>query len=125
MSGMLLKSANAPEPATAGAAAQFQRRYGLSRGAGTTSLPQPNQPGEIQASQQSEFVAGKSFYKNGDQWIDSAIQKASSNAGHIRIQFGSVDYFELVRKQPQTAPWLALGPEVQFVFSGTVYEIYQ
>jgi Ca-activated chloride channel family protein len=126
LSGLALKSANAVAPATAGADAAFARRYGLTRGLGsaTVTTPLPDQARVVQYSQQSQFVAGKNFFQNGNQWLDSAIQKMP-DAKRVRIQFGSQDYFDLLAKQPQTAPWLALGQNVQFVWNGTVYEIYE
>ena len=127
MSGLALKRADAAAPATAGAQAQFSRRYGLARGAGAVGgagLSGAAPPPVAQYSQQSEFVAGKSFYKNGNQWVDSAIQKLP-NARHVRIQFGSQEYFDLLAKQPQAAPWLALGQDVQVVLGATIYEIYE
>lgn len=78
----------------------------------------------IQDSQRSQFVAGKTFFLNGNQWLDSAIQKAP-DAKRIRVQFGSQDYFDLVARQPRMTPWLALGRSVQFVSDGAVYEIYE
>ena len=78
----------------------------------------------MQYSQQGQFVAGKSFFQNGQQWTDSAIQK-QINAKRLRIQFGSPEYFDLVAKQPKALPWLALGQNVQFVLNDTVYDIYE
>ena len=78
----------------------------------------------VQYSQQTQFVAGKSFFQNDKQWIDSAVQK-HPNAKRVRIQFGSAEYFDLVAKQPKALPWLALGQNVQFVLDNTVYDIYE
>jgi Ca-activated chloride channel homolog len=127
MSGLALKSANAAAPATMGAEAQFARRYGLARGGGPvgqTATPEAAQPRVVQYSQQAEFVAGKNFFKNGNQWVDSAIQKLP-NARRVRIQFGSQEYFDFLAKQPQVASWLAMGQDVQFAWGGAVYEIHQ
>jgi len=127
MSGLALKSANAAAPARLGAESQFARRYGLAQGsggAGQTTMPEAARSRVVQYSQQSQFVAGKTFFKNGNQWMDSAIQKLP-DAKHVRMQFGSQEYFDFLAKKPQTAPWLALGQEVQFVWEGTVYEIFE
>ena len=35
------------------------------------------------------------------------------------------EYFDLVKKNPQAASWLALGRNVQFVLGETIYEIYE
>ena len=78
----------------------------------------------MQYSQQAQFVAGKSFFQNDQQWIDSAVQK-HPNAKRVRIQFGSAEYFDLVAKKPKALPWLALGQNVQFVLDNTVYDIYE
>jgi hypothetical protein len=78
----------------------------------------------VQYSQQAQFVAGKNFFQNDKQWIDSAVQK-HPDAKHVRIQFGSPDYFELVAKNAQVLPWLALGQNVQFIFNNTLYDIYE
>ena len=78
----------------------------------------------MQYSQQTQFVAGKSFFQNQKQWIDSAVQK-HPDAKRVRIQFGSTEYFDLVAKKAKALPWLALGQNVQFVMDNTVYDIYE
>jgi Ca-activated chloride channel family protein len=126
LSGLALKSADAPAVATMGAEAAFARRYGLAQGAiGQGIIPPTAAPTQtaVPSSPQSQFVAGKTFFQNGTQWLDSSIQKMR-DARHVRIQFGSRDYYELIAQHPQTAPWLALGQNVQFTFSGVIYEIY-
>ena len=127
MSGLALKSADAAAPATLGAEAQFARRYGLapSGGAGVRSgVSETVRTRVAQYSQQAQFVAGKNFFQNGSQWVDAAVQKMS-NATPVRIQFGSSEYFDFVARHPQTAPWLALGQNVRFVWNGVIYEIYE
>ncbi|HTL57169.1 MAG TPA: VIT domain-containing protein [Candidatus Limnocylindrales bacterium] len=126
-SSLALKSANAPVLGTAGAGAAFVRRYGLA--SGPTPMPMSSAPENTQTrvarySQQAQFVAGKTFFQNDKQWIDSAIQK-SSNAKHVRLQFGSDDYFAFLVRHPQAAPWLALGQNIQVLLGVTVYEIYE
>jgi Ca-activated chloride channel family protein len=77
-----------------------------------------------QYTQQSRFVNGRNFYQNGAQWVDSQVQM-NQNARKVRVQFNSAEYFELVRKEPEIRPWLALGQNLQFVLRDTVYEIYE
>ncbi len=135
--GRALKSATAPSEAAANGMAAFRRRYGAAGGvpvqgsptptvpyAATSPVPlaQSTQARVVQYAQQSQFVAGKTFFQNEKGWIDSAIQKLP-NAQHIRIQFGSADYFDLLKKHPETAPWLALGQNVQFALGNSIYEI--
>ena len=126
-SSLALKSADAPALGAAESGAAFMRRYGL---ASTASSPPPGFAGdEAQArigrySQQSQFVAGKTFFQNGNQWIDSAIQKASG-AKHVRLPFGSDDYFHFLTQYPQAGRWMALGQSLQVLVEGTIYEIYE
>jgi Ca-activated chloride channel family protein len=125
--GSALKMANAPEAATAGGALAYQRRYGLSMGAGTGSPATTYDDSKarlVQYSQQSQFAGGKTFFLNGQQWLDSAIQKAP-NAKHTRLQFGSPEYFDFLAKHSEAHAWLALGQNVQFVLDNTIYEIYE
>jgi Ca-activated chloride channel family protein len=125
MSGLALKTADAAAPATAGAEVRFGRRYGMAPSASTVaSSPQPavNVNQAIESSQQTQFAGGKSFFRNGNQWIDSEVQK-TQNGRRVRIPFGSPEYFALLTDHPQTALWLAVGSNVQFVLSSVIYEI--
>ena len=123
--GMALRSADAAAPAAVGGVVESRRALGLSSAAGRASaapLAEESKERLVAYAQQSQFVAGKSFFLNGQQWIDSAVQK-QPNAKHVRIQFGSAEYFDLVAQKPQVSPWLALGQKVQFVLGDTVYDI--
>jgi Ca-activated chloride channel family protein len=129
--GSVLKSANAPAAAGAESQAMFSRRYGLAPQASTapgstpSALPAPAQAGRlVQYSQQSQFVSGKTFFQNGNQWLDSSVQK-SADAKKVRLQFGSSEYFDFLAKHPKAQPWLALGQNVQFGLDGVIYEIYE
>jgi Ca-activated chloride channel family protein len=75
-------------------------------------------------AQQSRFVAGRTFYQNGTQWVDGEVQKLQSTKP-VRIQFGSDEYFALLKKHPEARKWLALGSNLQCVIGGTVYEIFE
>jgi Ca-activated chloride channel homolog len=122
--GNALKSANAPAVAAASGAMESQHALGLPTTAGSRS-PSVADDGKLrllQYSQQTRFVAGKNFFWNDKQWIDSAVQN-HPRAKHVRLQFGSTEYFDFVAKHPQALPWLALGQNVQFVLADTVYEI--
>jgi Ca-activated chloride channel family protein len=78
----------------------------------------------VRYGEQSRFVKGRTFYQNGNRWIDSQVQR-QQQANLQRIQFNSSEYFALLAKEPQVRPWLALGSNVQFVLNGRVYEIYE
>jgi Ca-activated chloride channel family protein len=132
LSGLALKSADAPAAATLGAEAAFARRYGMVGGAGAVSSSSAVPGGATQLgrtragsyAQQTQFVAGKNFFLNGNQWLDTVVQKMS-NAKSVRIQFGSKEYFDFLSQHPQASPWLALGQNVRFVLDSVVYEIVE
>src|SRR5439155_11694269 len=76
-----------------------------------------------QYTQQTQFAGGRSFYQNGNQWIDGSVQKLK-DAKRVRVQFNSKEYFDLVAKKPETLRWLALGQNVQFALNDTIYEVF-
>ena len=78
-----------------------------------------------QYNQQARFAGGRAFYQNGEQWIDSEVQKKLQAAKRQRVQFNSEDYFALLKREPDAAPWVALGKNVQFVLKDTIYEIHE
>ncbi|MEO8428856.1 MAG: VIT domain-containing protein [Verrucomicrobiota bacterium] len=129
--GLALKSASSAADAISSGNEEAQRGlYPAAplavRGGGLNSPASSNAkaPGEVQYDQQSRFVGGRNFYQNGNQWLDANVQKFASAKRH-RIQFNSTEYFDLVAKEPDVRPWLALGQNVQFVLDSTVYEIYE
>ncbi len=125
--GMALKDATAAAPAFASGALEARQALGLPAAPGTmsaTSTADHSKERLVQYSQQAQFVAGKNFFQNDQQWIDSAVQK-HPDARRVRIQFGSEEYFDLVTREPRALPWLALGRNVQFLLGGTVYDIYE
>jgi hypothetical protein len=67
-------------------------------------------------------VAGKVFYANGPRWIDAEIAEHAKDP-RTRVEFGSVDYFELARRHRDAGAWLALGRDLVVRIGGTVYEI--
>ena len=75
-----------------------------------------------QYAEQSQFVGGKTFFQNETKWLDSEVQKLT-NAMRVKIQFGSSEYFDLLKKHPKAVQWLALGNNVEFALDGTIYEV--
>jgi Ca-activated chloride channel family protein len=143
--GRALRSANAPSEAASESMARFRARYGLGSASGgipaaqsaSSGGVQPNSipttpiytgPAQstagrlVQYSQQSRFVGGKTFFENENGWVDSAIQKLKG-ARHVRLQFGSAEYFNFLKEHPQAAPWLALGQNVQLELGNVIYEV--
>jgi Ca-activated chloride channel family protein len=125
--GMAFKSANAAAPAAVNGAIEARRSLGLSDVASGVAEPSSADRSKdrlVQYAQQTQFVAGKSFFQNEKQWIDSAVQK-HPKAKQVRIQFGSAQYFDLIARAPEALPWLALGQNVQFVLYDMIYDIYE
>jgi len=70
-------------------------------------------------------IQGRAIYQTElNQWIDSDVY-IHSKAKVTRIQFGSKEYFELLKNQPETSEFMALGRNVQFYNNGVVYDIYE
>jgi Ca-activated chloride channel homolog len=126
-----LRQATAPADAIRLGAQEAER--GLAAQPASTAVPITRLPGRpapavrpaspVDLTGASRFVGGRTFFRNDDQWIDSGIQGAQQ-AERRRIQIGSPEYFELLSQRPETSPWLALGPRVQFLLGRTVFEIH-
>jgi Ca-activated chloride channel family protein len=97
-----------------------------SRSFGSVGAPAPAEAKQrIDSAQQAaRNIAGKTFFQNGAQWIDSELQRAKPSK-NIRVQFASSDYFKLIAEKPAAAQWLALGSNVQFTLGDTLYEIFE
>lgn len=86
----------------------------------------PEQAGQAAQALASvaRHVGGRTFYQNGSQWVDAEVQKVQDQKP-VTVQFGSPEYFELLRKHPEMAAWLALGTNVKWVWQGKIYEIVE
>lgn len=73
----------------------------------------------------AQYVGGRTFYQNGERWIDSQVQQQSTSVPRQPIRFGSAEYFDLLARHPETQPWLALGVQVEFVLEGVVYQVIE
>ncbi len=69
-------------------------------------------------------IRGRAFYNTGSVWIDSRIQLLK-NINTRRICYASEEYFDLVKKDPDTVQFLFLGRNVRFVYGDSVIEIYE
>ena len=133
-SELALKSANAPADAVSLGNEESLRGFDGGALGGSGGVPRTwvagagpsadSQAARVaQYTQQARFVAGHSFYQNGNQWIDSTVQQLR-NPKRVRIQLNSKEYFELAAKKPEVSPWLALGQNVQFALNETIYEVF-
>ncbi len=73
-------------------------------------------------SQQSRYINGRSFYQNGNQWIDANVQ-GKVGARVVQVKFNSPEYFGLMAKHPDMPQWLSLGRNVQVVLGDAIYQI--
>ncbi len=75
-------------------------------------------------AQQVKNIQGRAIYNTGKFWVDSQVQLQKSQTVN-RIQFASDEYFKLLKKEPQSAQFLALGKNIRFVMNNNIYEIYE
>jgi hypothetical protein len=94
------------------------------------SMSSPSQPMAADASsrlmqytQKSRYLAGRAFYLNGNQWVDSNVS-SQNNANEVRLKFGSPEYFDFSAKHPEARTYLSLGQNVRLLLANTVYDIY-
>jgi Ca-activated chloride channel family protein len=73
-------------------------------------------------SQQCQVVNGRAFYQNGNVWTDSTAQ-ARKALRQRTVKFGGSDYFDLLKRNPGVARWLALGSNVDVVVDDTLVSI--
>ena len=69
-------------------------------------------------------VKGRAVYNSGKFWIDSKLQ-AQKMGKIIRIKFASEKYFNLLKEEPETAQFFALGRNLKFSLNNKIYEIYE
>ncbi|HEX5707188.1 MAG TPA: VIT and VWA domain-containing protein [Pyrinomonadaceae bacterium] len=67
-------------------------------------------------------VGDKTFYLREGVWTDAEF-KTDARLPETSLVFASDEYFELVRREPQLAKYLALGERVVVVFKGRVYRV--
>lgn len=79
-----------------------------------------------QGMAQLKNIQGRAVYNNGRGWVDSRVQAQKQGKQDIqRIQFGSTEYFSLLKREPLSSEFLALGRNVRFLLNSIVYEIYE
>ena len=74
------------------------------------------------AAQGQRFVGGRTFYRNGKQWVDAQVG-GRTRARRVQVAFNSAGYFDLLRRDPSAPQWLSLGRNVTFVIGDVVYEV--
>jgi len=78
---------------------------------------------DAKGAQVMRIVGAKTFYRDGERWVDSVHATAKKPKPQtVKIKLYSDEYFELTRKHPEAAKYLALGPRVVVVLDGKAYE---
>jgi len=91
------------------------------------TIHSPSQAVEVKRDgdgQETQSVAGRTFYANAGQWIDARVQDRPA-ARREKIAFGSHAYFALLDRDPWAAQWLALGRTVVVLGGNTVVEVVE
>ena len=76
----------------------------------------------LRNNRQNQFVANKSFINVNDIWTDAEYSSDSSTPV-VTVKFATNEYFDLVRSEPELAPYLSLGQQVVVLWKGKVYRI--
>jgi Ca-activated chloride channel family protein len=67
-----------------------------------------------------KYIGNKTFFNRDSTWVDA--QYDSSNAT-LNIEFGSSEYFQLLKANPELSTYYALGSNVRFSYEGNNYQI--
>src|SRR5437588_1808324 len=70
----------------------------------------------------AQKVGDKTFYLRDGVWVDSEF-KAEAKLPETALDFGSDEYFALLKREPQLARFFSLGERVVVVYKGSVYRI--
>lgn len=78
--------------------------------------------GLVVTSASVQSVGKKTFYLREGVWTDSELD-AAGKLPETKLEFGSEAYFELLKRKPELARYLALGEEVAVVHDGRIYRV--
>ena len=67
-------------------------------------------------------AGNKTFYLRDDVWTDAEF-KTDARLPETTLDFGSDDYFELLKREPRLAEYFALGERVVVVYNNRVYRV--
>ncbi len=70
---------------------------------------------------QIKYVGDKTFFLQGEVWIDSQFDASSMTA--VEIGFGTDVYYQLLTARPGWGKYFALGEQVIFVVDGKAYQV--
>jgi Ca-activated chloride channel family protein len=73
---------------------------------------------------ETRTVAGKTFYKRGETWVDGDYELREGAAPKtVRVVYLSPEYFDLLTRKPALARYLALGSSLKVMDGGILYEV--
>jgi hypothetical protein len=103
--------------------AQVSQPAGLARSGAAAGPVQGYKEWQSRNYAQGVRVAGgRSFFRNGAVWIDSAAQ-LGRGLKRRQVRFAGEAYFELLRRESALSGLLWLGSEIDVVVDDTLYEI--
>ena len=76
----------------------------------------------VQNSASTQFVGNKNFENQNNVWIDTSYTD-QTKLPEKNVKFGSDEYFDLVRREPELAQYFALGTQVVVIWKDKVYRI--
>jgi hypothetical protein len=72
---------------------------------------------------QLRYVGEHAFAVENGVWVDLSIGENRGTYETVEVTFGSDEYFELLLSEPDLAEYLALGEQVEVLWSGKLYKI--
>jgi Ca-activated chloride channel homolog len=75
-----------------------------------------------EAGESIRKVGDKTFYMREGVWTDSEF-KQEAKLPETALEFGSEEYFALLKREPQLARFFSLGERVVVVYKGRVYRV--
>ena len=76
----------------------------------------------VQNSSTTQFVGNKNFQNQNNVWTDTSYTD-QTKFPEIKVKFGSEEYFDLLRRNPELAQYFALGTQVVVVWRNNVYRV--
>lgn len=77
---------------------------------------------ELRVETGAQKVGDKTFYLRDGAWVDSEF-KPEAKLPETALDFGSDEYFALLKREPQLARFFSLGERVVVVYKGRVYRV--
>lgn len=75
------------------------------------------------SSVETRSVGGKTFYHRASRWVDSEAELEEFSGKTVNLTARSVEYFDLLAREPGLARVMSLGDEVTVVWRGILYKV--